>query len=220
MSAIADSELVSLLHQAAQWRLASLLLEPPAGQWRAQVAALRREVADPLLKQAAQDALQQACPADYHTLFGAGGVVSLREVAYRPMADPGRLLAELAELYAAFGYRPNLAEAPDHLAMEAGFVAYLYLKQAFAQSCGQREKATLAQQAAAHFCREHLALLGSRLAAPLHKLGIEYLALAAQIIARQAAETAATPARTAEQAAGLRGSQTSASSSRQPGLLC
>ncbi len=205
MNVIADDQIVSLLRRAARWRLSGLLLEPPGPQWRVQVAALRAEAGDPLLEQAAQSALQEAHPAGYHTLFGPGGAVSLREVSYRPMADPGRLLAELAELYALFGYQPNLAESPDHVAVEAGFVAYLYVKQAFAQSCDDSQRATLAEQAGAHFCRTHLALLAPRLLEALRTLEIRYLTQATEAVARWAQEMGDTPAWTPEQAAGLRG---------------
>ena len=65
-------------------------------------------------------------------LLGPGGPVSAREIGHRPVADPGHLLATLQACYQAFAYAPVTEEAPDHVSVEVGFMAYLRLKQAFA----------------------------------------------------------------------------------------
>lgn len=185
MNTATSGEIVALLRRAAQWRLAGLLFEPPGEHWSQQVAALCGEVGDPLLEQAAAAALKEAAELSYHTLFGPGGQVSLREVTYHPMAEPGQLLAELAELYQVFGYRPKLAESPDHFAVEVGFVAYLLVKEAFARHCGEADKAARTADVAAHFCHRHVAFMARPLAEALSGVGLEHLVLAAEAIARR-----------------------------------
>ncbi len=183
-AALRHPQTPALLAEAAAWRLLGLLFEPPSAAWPHEVAALAAEVQDAELREASAAAVSQASEELYHTLFGPGGPVSLREISHRPTVDAGQFLAELADGYAAFGYRPARAEPPDHLAVEAGFVAYLRLKEAFAREQGLAAQAALAARCAQQFVAEHLAVLAKPLVALLAQTGISYLGQAAAVLAR------------------------------------
>ncbi|HXV79049.1 MAG TPA: molecular chaperone TorD family protein [Candidatus Binatia bacterium] len=145
----------NLLEAAAAWRLASLLLERPRGQWYSEIEQLSSEVRDEELSRLVREA-KPATEELYHRCFGPGGTVSPREVSYCGFEDPGRLMAELNSFYHAFAYLPRREEPIDHVAVEAGFVGYLFLKQAYAQQLGDAEAAEITKQARERFMNEHL----------------------------------------------------------------
>ena len=95
---------------------------------------------------------------------------------------PGAPLAELRSLYEAFAYRPSLAEPPDHVAVEAGFVAYLRLKQAYALARGNDEQMRICADAEQGFLQEHLSRMAGPLVNSLTASGITYLAQAAEAL--------------------------------------
>ncbi len=177
---------LSLLADAAAWRLLGVLFQAPSAGWRQELGALAAEVHDAELRAAASAAAEQASEGLYHTLVGPGGPISLREVSHRPTVDVGQFMAELADLYAAFGYHPAEAEPPDHLSVEAGLVAYLRLKEAFALEQGQAQQAALAARYAEQFIRQHIAAVAQPLAGLLAHAGVAYLAQAAAVLARYA----------------------------------
>ena len=147
-----------LLASAAAWRLVSLLLERPRPEWKSEIARLVAEVSDPRLPPCAADAAQ-ATEECYHRLFGPAGAVSPREVSYCGFEDPGRLISELAGFYHAFSFNPRREESIDHVAVEAGFVGYLFLKEAYASMRNSSTSAAIVKDAREHFFREHLARL-------------------------------------------------------------
>jgi nitrate reductase assembly molybdenum cofactor insertion protein NarJ len=171
-----------VLKEAAVWQLVSLLFECPTYEWIDQVASLACEIADPSLTMAAEAARQEATPELYHSTFGPGGPARPREVSYRRAVLPGATLAELGSLYEAFAYRPSVDEPPDHVAVETGFVAYLYFKQAYALAGGDRAHSDLCADVAHRFIREHLGRIAGPLAGPLTCSGIAYLAGAAEVL--------------------------------------
>jgi len=175
------------LAAAAEWRLLGLLLSRPRPGWREELAALAREVPDGQLRQAAAEA-RQASEGAYHALLGAGGVASPRAAAHAGFQDPGRLLADLAGRYAAFGFAPRAEEPDDHLSVECDFVSYLFLKEAYARARDQGEAAEVTRQARARFLSEHLAIAGTRLAQKLPEGAPSYLALAAASLAARLPE--------------------------------
>jgi hypothetical protein len=177
-----NGSVAATLEQAARWHLLGRLFERPHGSWWADVGALRESCGDQGLLAAAHEA-RLALEGDYLAALGPGGLVSPREVAHRPLADPGALLAELQAIYAAFAYVPaTLAdEPPDHVAVEAAFVAFLRLKQAYAQARGDADRAELCARAAAQFENDHLRVLSGPLARRLAD-GPRHLALAAQAL--------------------------------------
>lgn len=178
-----DARVHALLKQAAEWRLIGLLFECPVGAWRDDVAALVGDVVDPVLRSAVAHALEEASEGLYHSTFGPGGPAPPREVTYIKAIQLGYLLSELAAFYDAFAYRPVTRESPDHVSVEAGFVAYLLLKQAYAVARGDDEQASVAAEAAATFTREHLSALAGPLAATLGASGLDYLAEASRALA-------------------------------------
>jgi nitrate reductase assembly molybdenum cofactor insertion protein NarJ len=170
-----SAESRALVAEAAEWRLLALLFEYPGHEWRRQIAALASEVSQPELDTAAEAAQREACEGLHIALFGPGGPVSLREVTYLGGVQLGYLMSELSAIYDAFGYQPQTAEALDHLSVEAGFLSYLKLKQAYALECGDAEHAALVSEAAADFAKQHLAMVAEPIARALENLAPEYL---------------------------------------------
>ena len=177
-----DETTASLLREAAEWRMLGLLFECPGSQWREQVHALAREVADPLLRTAAETALEEACEGDYHSIFGPGGPAPAREVSYQETIQLGYLISELASYYGAFSYQPATVEALDHVSVEAGFVGYLRLKEAFGVANGQFEPAAVARDASKSFVNDHLSCVAKPLALSLAASGVAYLAAAGKAL--------------------------------------
>lgn len=167
-----------LLREAAQWRMTALLFECPSDEWKREVANLASEVGNKDLKMAADHAQSEGSEGLYHATFGPGGPAPPREVTYRSWVQPGYLLAELSAFYDAFAYKPKTPDVPDHVAVEAGFIAYLKLKTAFATAGGDTEAATVSAEAAEKFVSDHITKYAEKLAASLEFSGIKYLALA------------------------------------------
>lgn len=173
----------ALLRQAAEWRLISLLFECPAGTWRDDIVALASNIDDPLLASAVGHALEEASEGLYHSTFGPGGPAPPREVTYVKAIQLGYLLSELTAFYEAFAYQPATRESPDHVSVEAGFVGYLRLKEAYAVMRVDDEQASVTAEAAAMFMRDHLAALAEPLAATLDASSVAYLAETARALA-------------------------------------
>ncbi len=174
----------ALLAEAAEWRLISRLLEIPRGEWACDVTALQAEVGDEGLASVAR-AAEGASEGDYLGALGPGGRVSPREVAHVPLAQPGLLLGDVAAFYEAFAYRPALAEPLDHVAVEAGFVSFLRLKQVYALAQGDDERAQIAGDAAARFSSEHLRPLAAAVAHGLRDTHVPHLRLLAAELTRR-----------------------------------
>jgi nitrate reductase assembly molybdenum cofactor insertion protein NarJ len=184
MSAIAiDQRLNDLLREAATWRLLSRMFECPDETWQADLDTLARELGDSDLLEAVSLAASVATEGQYHSTFGVGGPAPPREASYHETLELGSLMSEVAVYYQVFGYRPQLAEAPDHVAVEAGFVAYLKFKEAYALARGEPEHAEAAALAARRFIADHLAMLATPLADILASSHLDYLARASRALA-------------------------------------
>jgi nitrate reductase assembly molybdenum cofactor insertion protein NarJ len=183
MSILADQRLHELLQQAAAWRILGLLFERPREGWLEELEGLSREVLDPEITAAASAARGEASEGFYLALLGPGGPVSAREVSYRGMEDPGHLLADVEAFYQAFAFSPQTEEAPDHLSVEAGFLGYLCLKEAYALARGNDEEAEVAARASAKFREDHLATFAWAVAERLQPTDVRYLTLAAKALA-------------------------------------
>ncbi len=174
------------LVESAEWRLLGLLFERPRAGWWEELAALACEVASEDLR-AAAGAATAATEGEYLALLGPGGAVSPREVGYRPMEDPGRLLADIGAFHRAFAFHPAAEDPSDHVAQEVGLAGYLSLKVAFAEHEGNRSAAATAAAARDRFISAHLGVFAhefaSRLAAAATARGTSYLALAARALA-------------------------------------
>ena len=155
MKAAGAPATTALISQAAAWRLASLLLERPRSQWLKDIAQLAVEVNEQKLRHSAETA-KEATEELYQRLFGPGGAISPREVSYCGMEDPGQVMAQLANFYEAFSFTPRREESIDHIAVEAGFVGYMLLKEAYAQMQGDSESGDITKEARERFINEHL----------------------------------------------------------------
>ena len=185
MTAATATAQTQLLREAAEWRLLSLLFECPSPDWREQINELAAEVSDTDLKAAANVAREEASEGLYHSIFGPGGPAPGREISYRNWTQPGYLLSELTSYYDAFAYHPDQAaivEAPDHVSVETGFLAYLKLKEAYAEAISDDEHAAVTREAAQQFIHEHLSTMTEPLTASLEHSGVEYLALAGKAL--------------------------------------
>jgi nitrate reductase assembly molybdenum cofactor insertion protein NarJ len=183
----------ALAGAAAEWRLLSLLLSRPRDGWDEEVSAVAAEVGDPALREGAR-AARGAGEGAYHALLGPGGPASAREAAYAGFTDPGRILADLAARYAAFGFAA--ADEPgDHLAVQCGFVSYLCLKEAFAVARGREGEALVAREERARFLAEHLSAAGRGFASRLPEGAPEHLRAAAAALEARVPEApvAASP---------------------------
>lgn len=154
------------LARAAELRLIGLLFERPSPARTHDALALARELDDAVLASAAH-LLTAIDDLDYDTLFGPGGPSSPREAAYIERRDPAAAMAEASAYYDAFGFRPVAGEPVDHVASEAGFTGYLWLKEAYARERGDTEAADVTRLARERFTAEHLAVLAGGLAARL-----------------------------------------------------
>ncbi len=184
-NAILGGRELRLAQEAAEWRLISMLFECPRDAWRTQLAALAAEVEDPELKSAAEDALAEAGEGLFHHTFGPGGPAPAREASYHLTLQLGYLMSELQAYYNAFAFAPATTEAPDHVSVETGFIAYLKLKEAYALTCKDKERAATAAESAQRFLEEHLANMAQPLAARLEDSGVSYLAKAGATLSRR-----------------------------------
>lgn len=171
-----------LLRDAGAWRLIGLLFECPVGDWGRQIEALAAETDDPDLREAAALAQTQASEGLYHAIFGPGGPVSPREVTYLGGVQLGYLLAELDAYYTAFAYQPHTQEPHDHVSVEANFMAYLRMKQAYALASGDADGAAISADAAAGFRAEHLSLMAQPIGEALRAGSVPYLAAAGRAL--------------------------------------
>jgi nitrate reductase assembly molybdenum cofactor insertion protein NarJ len=181
-----------LLRESAAWRLLGLLFERPREGWRDEVDALEGIAADAELSRAVAAAREEACEEAFLAIL-APAVVSPREVTWQKGSDSGQLLAELRATYDAFAFRPVTEEAPDHVSVEAGFVGWLLLKEAYARAAELPEAAALTAEARARFQKAHVAHLAAALAENLGRWGVPYLTLAAAALATRAGEPEAVP---------------------------
>jgi nitrate reductase assembly molybdenum cofactor insertion protein NarJ len=94
-------------------------------------------------------------------------------------------MSELQAYYNAFAFHPSTAEAPDHVSVEAGFIAYLKMKEAYALASQDEERAATTSESAQRFIADHLTNLAQPLAERLEGSGISYLAMASAALLRR-----------------------------------
>jgi hypothetical protein len=183
---------VQAVAKAAQWRLLGLLLERPRAGWHDEVARLAREVDDDTIRDTVA-AAAAAGEGEYLALLGPGGTVSPREVSYRGIEDPGRVLAELRVTYEAFAFVPRAEDPADHVAVEAAFVSYLFLKEGFARAAGNVDAAEITAAAREAFVAEHVSAMAAPLAHRLAAVGPSAPARAAALLADRVPRRQAPP---------------------------
>lgn len=175
-------EVRQLIEESVAWRMFSLAFERPRNGWRDHVASIARDVTDESVRSVAELAKEQATETLFLDVLGPGGAISPREVAYRGYADPGHLLSELEAIYGAFAYDPKSEECPDHISVEAGFVGYLRMKQAFARIVGDEESEKVSAEAVDMFLREHLGPIVLGLSKKLDEDDSFYITRAARLM--------------------------------------
>lgn len=171
-----------LISEAAEWRLIGLLFECPSDAWRKEVAGLAEEIRDEDLAEAARLAASEASEGLFHSTFGPGGPAPGREVSYRSWVQPGLMISEINAYYRAFAFSPKTPETPDHVAVEAAFVSYLKMKQAFAKAAGNEDNARVTSEAEAAFIGDHLSKIAEPLCRSLSLSGIGYLEAAGKAL--------------------------------------
>jgi TorA maturation chaperone TorD len=172
----------SLLLESAEWHLLGKLLSRPRPGWHGEVRSLAGEIANSDICGAAEAAVT-AREETYLRLLGPGGVVSPREVAYQKQGDFGHILADIAGFYEAFAYHPDAEDPIDHVSVQAGFAAYLRLKEAYARRSGNDEAAARTSGARIEFLQPHLGSFAEQFARRLEPHAPDYLARAARALA-------------------------------------
>jgi TorA maturation chaperone TorD len=154
------SQMRRWLDQAAVWRTASLLLQPPSAESLDELRSLIAELPEGdrrLLLELPGDTLDEM-ETDYHQVLGPAGLPAC-ESSYdtSAMAGRGPLLALVSGYYQAFAYRPDVEnlETPDHASVELGFLSYLALKIAFAMHQNRADEQAIAESAYWKFMDEH-----------------------------------------------------------------
>ncbi|MCC6129376.1 MAG: molecular chaperone TorD family protein [Acidobacteria bacterium] len=178
---VAEPDAAMLLSKAAEWRLLSLLFERPRAGWLDEVKSLAATGVGEDLIQAA-DRAAGANEGLYLDALGPGGFTSPREAGHRVAGDPGHILSEIESYYEAFGFRPETEEPADHVSVEAGFLGFLALKEAFALSRGDLEAAEVTREAASKFLENHLAALAEPVATAMGETTVAYLELAGKAL--------------------------------------
>jgi len=169
--------------EALDWRLIGLLLERPRSGWIEEAEALAAETDNIRLRDAVQEA-RGATEGTYLSLFAEGGFVSPRESTWRHREDPGQILADIAGFYEAFAFRPRAEDPVDHIAVEAGFVGYLFLKEARALAHGDEESAEITATARRRFLDAHVGQFAEKWADRVAATGVPHLSAAAQALAQ------------------------------------
>lgn len=178
-----------LVIEAAEWRMIELLFRRPSPAWRDDLNSLAGEIQDAELIEAAARSVEGASEGAFHSIFGPGGPAPAREASYQGTIQLGYLMSELNAYYEAFAYKPASSlsekEPPDHVSVEAGFMSFLRLKQAFALSRNSSVEAAVAAEAADRFIQEHLSNIAEPLSHALNYSGESYLELAGKALLRR-----------------------------------
>jgi nitrate reductase assembly molybdenum cofactor insertion protein NarJ len=169
---------------ALNWRLIGLLLERPRSGWIEEAETLAAETRDRQLRDAVRVA-RGATEGAYLSLFAEGGFVSPRETTWRHREDPGQILADIAGFYQAFAFRPRVEDPLDHIAVEAGFIGYLCLKEARALAHDDAESAETTASARRRFIADHLGHFAEEWADRVSATGVPHLSAAAQALAER-----------------------------------
>jgi len=162
------------ISEAADWRLAALLLERPHGGWREEIDSLYPEVEYSPLKVAATNS-REASEGAYLRILGPGGHISPRAIAYRQREDPGQILADIAGIYQAFSFSPRTEDPIDHICTEANFAGFLCLKEAHALAEDNLDAAHTVALGLQRFLTDHLQPFASALSQKLQSLEPLYL---------------------------------------------
>lgn len=152
----------SALRESTAWRALALLLASPSDSRAEEAARLGDSLPAPFGPVIADLARQLGHDAEstYHELMGPGAPCPTGESdwAASAMVAKGGLLGDVGAFYRAFAFDPSreLREAPDHVAAELSFVAWLHMKEAFAVSAEDAAAARICAEARHAFLEQHL----------------------------------------------------------------
>lgn len=150
------------LEQSSTYRFLALLFQPPSPQVAHELAALAG-VLDERLREDGRALASELGPEveqDYHALLGGSGRCRDCESDYQlaALGGKGPLLADVAAFYRAFHFAADAHHlAPDHVAVELDFLAYLAMKAAYAHHASLIDEREICEAAAEQFGRDHLA---------------------------------------------------------------
>ncbi|MBI4602048.1 MAG: molecular chaperone TorD family protein [Planctomycetes bacterium] len=158
----AGAEVASLLEEVSRLRALAVLFGPPgpdlAAELRGLAASVHGRAAAKLLELA--EAVPATIEEEHNRLLGPGGPCPRAESDYEAacLAGKGPLIADVAAFYKAFAFEGarELREAPDHVAAELSFAAYLLVKEAYAVAAGRADAAGVCRDALGKFRAEHL----------------------------------------------------------------
>lgn len=170
-----EERCMKAVEEAANWRLVALLLQRPHAGWWRETEALSAEVDHPGLKEVVAGS-RDAAEGGYLRVFGPGGTVSPREIAYRQKDDPGKVMADIAGIYRAFSFQPMDEDPVDHICVEANFAGYLCLKEAYALAEGKLEAAEIVSGGLDKFLLDHVQPFARELSGRLDDAESGYLA--------------------------------------------
>lgn len=176
------SDVVELLNEALEWRLIGLLFERPRESWTVEVRELIPSCHDAGLTDAALRS-RDTTEESYLAFLGPAGLVSPREAGYRRTTDPAQVLSEICAFHRAFAFESVREDPVDHIAVLAGFVGWLRLKEAFARANSDLESAEITRAAAERFVENHITSWAEPLATKLEAHDAGPLALAARALA-------------------------------------
>jgi len=185
MNTAFDETTRSLIEEAAEWRMIELLFRCPSGEWKEQLADLSTQIRDEDLLSAVHHAVHDASEGVFHSIFGPGGPAPAREASYQNTVQLGQVLSEIRAFYKAFAFNPDSEEALDHISVEASFIGFLCLKEAFAISAGSAEDAEIARTAKSDFIKQHMACVAEPLSKALDESGEAYLECAGRALLRR-----------------------------------
>lgn len=160
-----DAAIQDALSDASLLRALSFLYRAPSDatlQTTMDLASsLPREISAPLVALVQRARRDPGGLADlHHRTFTPAGPCPTGESDYvaSHLGAKGGLLGDVAAFYVAFGFDPatELAESPDHVALELTFAAWLRLREAYALADARTEAATICARAQAAFRRDHI----------------------------------------------------------------
>jgi len=200
------TDIETSLQRSAAWSFASLALQAPDAA-NAEVLASLIPSLDPALQPIAQTIAAtpiEEWEPEYFSVLGPGGCPASESSYERAaIASRGPLIADVAGCYEAFAYAPDAREVPDHASIELGFVAYLWLKHAFALHECRNESAAIARDAATEFQASHIGSWLRDFCAALTATGSPLYSAVAEYVRRACAAEAQLPSNDLGMPAGL-----------------
>jgi hypothetical protein len=105
------------------------------------------------------------------------------ETGHKDLRDAVQAARGVTEgTYLSLAFRPRAEDPLDHVAVEAGFIGYLCLKEAQALARGDEESAEITASARSSFIDDHLGQFADKWAERVSATGVPHLCAAAQAL--------------------------------------